>query len=145
MTGLLPRGIALVAHDARKEELCGWARANRAVLARHRLYATGTTGRLLSERVYLDVECLSSGPLGGDQQIGARIVEGSIDLLVFFWDPMAAHPHSADVLALQRLATLRNIPTAYNAVTAQYLVTSPLMDTDRPRLTAGLVAVGTGG
>ncbi|HZE39347.1 MAG TPA: methylglyoxal synthase [Stackebrandtia sp.] len=120
-------GIALVAHDGRKSDLRDWARTNRHSLTQHRLYATGTTGRMLNAQVGLTVHCLHSGPLGGDQQIGARIVEGDIDMLIFFWDPLTNHPHTSDVQALQRLATLRNIPTAYNARTAQYLMTSPLM------------------
>ncbi|CAM3217946.1 methylglyoxal synthase [Stackebrandtia soli] len=133
------RGIALVAHDARKDDLCSWAAANRAALSRHRLLATGTTGRVLGERAGLRVERLHSGPLGGDQQIGARIVEGVVDVLIFFFDPLGAHPHSADVQALQRLAALRDIPSAYNAATAQFLIESPLLHADIPCRTVSAV------
>jgi methylglyoxal synthase len=121
------RRIALVAHDHKKADLLAWARHNRDVLARHELWATGTTGRLLEEALRLPVARVQSGPLGGDQQIGARIAEGLIDLVVFFWDPLAPQPHDPDVKALLRLAVLWNVPTACNRATADYLITSPLL------------------
>ncbi len=119
--------IALVAHDARKRDLIAWIGANIAALDGHLFWATGTTGRLVREaHPSLDVTSLKSGPLGGDQQIGAMIAEGRIDLLVFFVDPMTAQPHDVDVKALTRLATLYNIPMACNEATADMVVSSPL-------------------
>lgn len=117
-----PRTIALVAHDHCKDDLLAWAKANREILARHRLVATGTTGRMLSTALDLAVERLASGPMGGDLQLGARIVEASIDMLVFFWDPLTAQPHEPDVKALLRVAVLRDIPTACNRSTANHLM-----------------------
>ena len=127
------RRIALVAHDHRKADLIEWAEYSRGTLVRHDLGATGTTGQLLQEQVGLDVKRLHSGPLGGDMQLGALIAEGDIDLLVFFWDPLAAQPHDPDVRALLRIAVVYNTPTACSRATADYLISSPLLaDGDYP-------------
>lgn len=122
--------IAIVAHDNRKPELMDWAFYNRTTLARHQLYGTGTTGKMLEEILDQSVTKLLSGPLGGDQQIGAMIAEERIDMLIFFWDPMAAQPHDPDIKALLRLCVVWNIPMACNRATADFLVTSHLMFED---------------
>jgi methylglyoxal synthase len=119
-----PLTVALVAHDHCKDDLLAWATFNRDTLARFRLVATGTTGQLLSEALDLPVQRMRPGPLGGDLQIGAAIVEGRIDMLIFFWDPLTAQPHEPDVKALLRIAVLRDIPTASNRATADHLITS---------------------
>jgi methylglyoxal synthase len=119
--------IALVAHDNKKKELIEWAVYNKTALARHELVATGTTGKLLEESLDRSIKKLLSGPLGGDQQIGALIAEGKVDVLIFFWDPMEAQPHDPDIKALLRLAVTWNIPFACDRATADFMLTSPLM------------------
>lgn len=116
------RTVALVAHDHRKAALVAWLRKNRAAFVDKVLVTTGTTGRLVEQQVGLNTLPLQSGPLGGDQQIGAMIAEGKIDLLIFFWDPLAPMPHDPDIKALLRLATLWNIPMACNESTADLMV-----------------------
>jgi methylglyoxal synthase len=122
--------IALVAHDNKKKDIVEWAIHNKNVLAKHFLFATGTTGRLLEEELERPVTKLLSGPLGGDQQIGAMIAEGKLDVLIFFWDPMQAQPHDSDVKALLRLGVAWNILLACDRATADFILTSPLMHTD---------------
>ncbi len=121
------RRIALIAHDNKKQDMLEWAEYNLALLTGHELFATATTGRILQEQLGLPVTCFRSGPFGGDQQIGARIAEGEIDLLVFLWDPLEPHPHDPDVKALLRVAVVCNIPIACNRATADFLISSPLM------------------
>jgi methylglyoxal synthase len=125
--------IALIAHDDRKEDLLAWAEFNKGRLSRHILYATGTTGTVLKARLDLDITVFMSGPLGGDQQIGARIAEGEIDCLIFFWDPLESHAHDPDVRALLRVAVLQNIPVATNRASADFIFSSPLMEDEYPR------------
>lgn len=119
--------IALVAHDHKKTDLMEWAMHNQASLAKHELFATGTTGKLLEEALDRPVKKLMSGPLGGDQQIGAMIANGEIDMMFFFWDPMEAQPHDSDVRALLRLCVAWNIPMACDRATADFIMTSPFM------------------
>lgn len=120
--------IALIAHDRRKNDLVEWVEFNKGTLARHHLFATLSTGKLVEKETGLKVYCFKSGPLGGDQQIGARIAEGEIDFLIFFWDPLSPQPHDPDVKALLRIAVLFNIPTASNRATADFIISSPLMN-----------------
>lgn len=125
--------IALVAHDNMKDELLEWVGRHRDELSRHTLIGTGTTGGLVQEKTGLPVERLRSGPLGGDQQIGARISEGDVDVLLFFWDPLEPQPHDPDIKALLRIAVVWNIPVACNRASADFILTSPFMDTDYVR------------
>ncbi|WP_148254955.1 methylglyoxal synthase [Aidingimonas lacisalsi] len=120
--------IALIAHDGKKDELLAWARRWQDTLSAHQLVGTGTTASRVARELGLTVEGLMSGPLGGDQQIGARITEQRLDLLIFFWDPFAPMPHDPDVKALLRLAALWNIPVACNAASADFLISSPYLD-----------------
>ena len=125
--------IALVAHDHRKADLLEWAQYNRDLLANHELMATGTTGALLEEVLNIPVVKLQSGPLGGDQQVGARIAEGTVDLIIFFWDPLQPQPHDPDVKALLRIAVVWNIPAACNRASADYMISSPLLTSEYER------------
>jgi methylglyoxal synthase len=128
--------IALIAHDNRKADLLEWARFNRDTLAQHDLHATGTTGALMAEALDLPVIRFLSGPLGGDQQVGAAIAEGRVDLVIFFWDPLEPHPHDVDVKALLRIAVVYNVPIACNRATADFVLSSPLLREDRAGVTA---------
>ena len=120
--------IGLVAHDRKKADLFEWATYNRQLLARHDLVATGTTGTLLEEALGVGVRKLQSGPLGGDQQLGALIAEGEVDVLFFFWDPLEPQPHDPDVKALLRIAVVWNVPVACDRATADFMISSPLME-----------------
>lgn len=125
--------IALIAHDHRKKDLVEWTLRNKELLGGHFLCGTGTTASLISEKTGLPVKPYKSGPLGGDQQIGALIAEGKVDFMIFFWDPLSSQPHDPDVKALLRIAVLYDIPVAMNQSTADYLLTSPLMKEEHER------------
>jgi methylglyoxal synthase len=125
--------IALIAHDNRKIDLLEWAKYNKQLLAEHDLFGTGTTGQLISNELNLPVHKFKSGPLGGDQQVGAKISEGGIDFLIFFWDPLEPLPHDPDIKALLRIAVVYNIPVACNRASADFIISSHLMSTEYPR------------
>jgi len=128
------KSIALVAHDNKKRELVEWAKFNKSRISAFEIYATGTTAQLIEKEIDVKINRLQSGPLGGDQQIGALIAEGKIDLLIFFWDPLEPLPHDPDIKALLRLAVLWNIPLACNRTTADYIFSSPLLSGDYERV-----------
>ncbi|HZT98307.1 MAG TPA: methylglyoxal synthase [Ktedonobacteraceae bacterium] len=129
-----PKKIALVAHDDKKHDLLEWAKFNKALLIQHELYATGTTGKLLEQELGVEIHKLQSGPLGGDQQIGAKVSEGEIDLLIFFWDPLTTQPHDSDVRALLRIAVVWNVPIACNRASADLMISSPLLSNTYERV-----------
>lgn len=129
----IQKKIALVAHDKRKKDLLTWCEKNKEALGTHFLFGTGTTGALISRETSLPVATFKSGPLGGDQQIGSRIIEGDIDFIVFFWDPLEAQPHDPDVKALLRIAVLYDIPVAMNIATADFIFGSELMTQEYER------------
>ena len=128
------KNIALIAHDERKQDLLDWVKFNKKILSQHNLFGTGTTGSLVSRELGLSVKTFLSGPLGGDQQIGAKITEGLIDFLIFFWDPLESHPHDPDVKALLRIAVVWNIPVACNRASADFMISSNLMSEEYDRL-----------
>ena len=126
--------IALVAHDNKKKDLLEWAKFNRDLLVKHDLFATGTTGAMIEKALDTTVVKLQSGPLGGDQQIGAKIAEGTIDFVIFFWDPLEPQPHDPDVKALLRIAVVWNVPVACNRASADFMISSPLMSEPYERI-----------
>jgi methylglyoxal synthase len=145
-TAASPKQIVLIAHDHEKPSLVQWVKEHIAVLREHELSATGTTGLWIERELGIPVKRYQSGPLGGDQQIGARITEGRVDLIIFFWDPLQAQPHDVDVKALLRLAVLYNVPMACNRATADFVISSPWISRPRhhlpdPRVGAGPVAL----
>jgi methylglyoxal synthase len=125
--------IALIAHDNLKPDILEWAKYNLDRLSRHELYGTGTTGGMIAKELGLTVHRFRSGPLGGDQQVGAGVADGRIDFIIFFWDPLAPHPHDVDVKALLRIAVVYNVPIACNRATADFLLSSHLMDEEYER------------
>lgn len=132
---MLPRKrIALIAHDNKKQDILEWTKYNKEILRHHDLFATGTTGSLIAEEIGLEITKFHSGPLGGDQQVGAAITQGEINLLIFFWDPLEPHPHDPDVKALLRIAVVWNIPVACNRATADFMISSQLMNEKYERL-----------
>lgn len=134
ITSMRPKkNIALIAHDHRKLDILDWAKFNRDRLSNHNLFGTGTTGALVSEKLNLPVFTFKSGPLGGDLQIGSAIIDNQIDIMIFFWDPLQAQPHDVDVKALLRISVVYNIPLACNRSSADFLISSPLMETSYER------------
>ena len=129
----MKKRIALIAHDNKKRELIEWTKYNRDTFLKCDVIATGTTGKMLENELGIKVRCLQSGPLGGDQQIGALIAEGNVDILIFFWDPLEPLPHDQDIKALLRLAVVWNIPVACNRATADFIFASPLLSNDYKR------------
>jgi methylglyoxal synthase len=125
--------IALIAHDNKKQDLLEWAKFNKDLLSGHELFATGTTGQILTAELGLEIQRFKSGPLGGDQQIGAKITEGELDFVIFFWDPLEPQPHDVDVKALLRIAVVYNIPIACNRATADFMISSHLMSEEYQR------------
>jgi methylglyoxal synthase len=128
------KNIALIAHDNRKKDLLEWAAFNKELLRNHDLFATGTTGQIISNETGLNISRFQSGPLGGDQQVGAKITEGKLDFLIFFWDPLLPQPHDPDVKALLRIAVVWNIPIACNRASADFMISSHLMNEEYERL-----------
>lgn len=128
------KNIALIAHDERKQDLLEWVKYNKETLSKHNLFGTGTTGSLIGQELGLKVKTFLSGPLGGDQQIGAKITDGQIYFLIFFWDPLESHPHDPDVKALLRIAVVWNIPIACNRASADFMISSNLMSEEYVRL-----------
>jgi len=126
--------IALIAHDNKKIDLLQWAKFNKEVLSNHELFATGTTGNILSNELGVDINRFRSGPLGGDQQVGAKIAEGELDMVIFFWDPLLTQPHDVDVKALLRIAVVYNIPIACTRASADFMISSPLIDKKYERI-----------
>ncbi len=124
----MKKNIVLIAHDNLKDKMVEWAKLNKSKLTKHNLMATGTTGKLLSDKLKLKIKRFKSGPLGGDLQIGSKISEGKIDIMIFFWDPLSPHPHDVDVKALLRIAAVYDIPTATNPNSADFIMTSPLLN-----------------
>jgi len=127
------KNIALIAHDGKKQEMLEWCQWNKEILSKHFLTGTGTTARMITERIGLPVRIFNSGPLGGDQQIGAKIVEGVLDFIVFFSDPLTAQPHDTDIRALLRIALVYDVPIAMNRSSADFMITSPLMNEEYQR------------
>jgi len=135
-TAVMPKlkNIAMIAHDNKKKDLLEWAEFNRELLSKHKLFATGTTGQILADELELDIYRFHSGPLGGDQQIGAKITMGELDFVIFFWDPLESQPHDVDVKALLRIAVVYNIPIACNRASADFIISSPLMSAEYERI-----------
>ena len=129
--------IALIAHDNKKAAIVEWARFNRGILEQHELCGTGTTGSMIAKELGLNVQLFRSGPLGGDQQVGAKIAEGEIDFVVFFWDPLSPHPHDVDVKALLRIAVVYNVPIACNRASADFMISSSLLEEEYARIVPG--------